>query len=293
MHIADRISILVASDNHYSVLIGALIKSIDTHHKTGEAIDFYIIDDHISGSNKEKIVKTADPARINIRWIEISRLAPYISQLPLDKSSFPTTIYYRIFAPHLIDAAAKKLIYLDVDTIVRTDISNLWNVNLASHALAAVQDIGKTVTSRWGGIPNYTELGLSPDTKYFNSGVLLIDVDKWRKQHISTSIIDVLVKYREHVVLPDQYGLNVVFANNWLELAPAWNWSAAADHDDPHLVHFLHIKPIFKSCYSNERWKKEFFDHLNQTPWKNFRPISEYKRKLRLGYNRAKKLLRL
>src|SRR5690606_37884052 len=258
MHIADRISILVASDNHYSVLIGALIKSIDTHHKTGEAIDFYIIDDHISGSNKDKIVKTADPARINIRWIEISRLAPYISQLPLDKSSFPTKIYYRIFAPHLIDAAAKKLIYLDVDTIVRTDISNLWNVNLASHAVAAVQDIGKTVTRRWGGIPNYTELGLSPDTKYSNSGVLLIHVDKWRKQHISPAIVDVPVKYRGHAVLPEQYGLLVVFAHSGVGLAPAWNWSAAVDHDHPHLVDRLRMMPSFEACYSNERWKKEF-----------------------------------
>lgn|SRR5690606_30730473 len=290
---SERISLLVASDNHYAILIGALLKSIIAHHKTREPIDFYIIDDHITPLNKRKIQQIADPRRVRVRWINVHRLTPYISQLPLDRSGFPKTIYFRIFAPHLIDTDVKKLIYLDVDTLVRTDISNLWNINLDPYVIGAVQDIGKTVTSRWGGIPNYQELGLTSDTKYFNSGVLLIDTEKWRRQQISNLIIEALIKHHEHVVLPDQYGLNVVFANNWLELPPEWNWSAAADHENPYLIHFLHIKPIFKSCYSKEQWKTEFFDYLNQTPWENFKPISEYKRKLRLSYNRAKKLLRL
>ena len=44
----NNISVIVASDNHYAILIAALLKSIEVNHKTSEHIDFYIIDDNIS-----------------------------------------------------------------------------------------------------------------------------------------------------------------------------------------------------------------------------------------------------
>src|SRR5690606_35750352 len=119
--------------------------------------------------------------------------------------------------------------------------------------------------------------------------VLLINTNKWRQQSYTTRVIDALIRFKEHVVLPDQYGLNVVFANNWYMLDPRWNWSASGKGGQPYLVHFLHIKPIFKSCYSNEQWKQEFFHYLNQTPWKGFKPVSEWKRRFRLLSNVIKK----
>ncbi|MGV3762444.1 glycosyltransferase family 8 protein [Parapedobacter sp.] len=288
----QTISIIVASNNHYAILIAALLKSIDTNHKRSEPIDFYIIDDNITAANKQKLNQTVDPNRISLIWINQKSIVPNGLVLPPDSSSFPETIYYRIFAPYVVNQSVDKLIYIDVDTIVRVDIAELWDTDLGKHIVGAVQDIGKTVTSRWGGIPNYEQLGLSSDTPYFNSGVLVIDTKKWREQSISSQVIDVLIKYKQHVVLPDQYGLNVVFANKWHMLDSRWNWSASAEHEHPYLLHFLHIKPIFSSCYSKERWKKEFFSYLNQTPWKGFKPINEYRRKLQLALNIAKKYFR-
>lgn len=289
----ETISIIVASNDHYAVLVGALLRSIDENHKTGEHIDFYIIDDHISSANKNKLNQVADPNRISLKWIDSAAAVPKNMKLPSDSSSFPKTIYYRIFAPYLVDRNVGKLIYIDVDTIVRTDISLLWQVDLEDYTIAAVQDIGKTVKSPWGGIPNYAELGLPADTLYFNSGLLVMNTEKWRGEAITSQVIDVLINNRKHVVLPDQYGLNVVFANNWKALDQGWNWSAySARHQNPNIIHFLHIKPIFKSCYAKEHWKNEFYRYLNETPWKGFRPINEYKRRMRLLINKSKKFLR-
>ncbi|WP_262247668.1 glycosyltransferase family 8 protein [Parapedobacter soli] len=291
--ISDQtISLIVASNNHYAILIAALLKSIDINHKTTELIDFYIIDDNISTINKQKLRQTVDPTRISLIWIDRNNIIPPGLTLPPDSSSFPPTIYYRIFAPYIVNQEIDRLIYIDVDTIVRTDISELWGIDLGEYTIGAVQDIGKTVTSPWGGIPNYQELGLSSDTPYFNSGVLVIDTKRWREQSISSRVIDALIKYKEYVILPDQYGLNVVFANAWHMVDPRWNWSASAEHENPYLLHFLHIKPIFRSCYSKERWKNEFFDYLNQTPFRGFKPISEYRRKLQLALNISKKYFR-
>jgi lipopolysaccharide biosynthesis glycosyltransferase len=91
------------------------------------------------------------------------------------------------------------------------------------------------------------------------------------------------------VRMADQYGLNVAFANKWLMLDPKWNWFAHQDNEQPYIVHFLDIKPIFKSYNSQEVYKDEFFRYLAMTPWKNFKPISGSKRKLRKITNKIKK----
>lgn len=286
----NNISIVVASDNHYAILIAALLKSIDVNHKTSEHIDFHIIDDGIAPKFKSMLETMVDPFRISIKWFKSDTIIPPDIIIPVDGSAFPRTVYMRIFSPYVIDQNADKLIYLDVDTIVQHDISKLWNISLGDYTLGAVEDIGKTVDCEWAGIPNYKELGLEPKTKYFNSGMLMINVKKWRAEDISKQVILTLIKFKENLSLPDQYGLNVVLAKKWLELDPKWNWYAINKTENPFLIHFLSIKPIFKSYNSQEVYKEEFFKYLSTTPWKNFKQISGNQRNIRKITNKIKKV---
>jgi len=286
----NNISIVVASDNHYAILIAALLKSIDVNHKTSEHIDFHIIDDGIAPKFKSMLETMVDPFRISIKWFKSDTIIPPDIIIPVDGSAFPRTVYMRIFSPYVIGQNADKLIYLDVDTIVQHDISKLWNISLGDYTLGAVEDIGKTVDCEWAGIPNYKELGLEPKTKYFNSGVLMINVKKWRAEDISKQVILTLIKFKEHLSLPDQYGLNVVLAKKWLELDPKWNWYAINKTENTFLIHFLSIKPIFKSYNSQEVYKEEFFKYLSITPWKNFKQISGNQRNIRKITNKIKKI---
>jgi len=286
----NNISIVVASDNHYAILIAALLKSIDVNHKTSEHIDFHIIDDGIAPKFKSLLETMVDPFRISIKWFKSDTIIPPDIIIPVDGSAFPRTVYMRIFSPYVIDQNADKLIYLDVDTIVQHDISKLWNISLGDYTLGAVEDIGKTVDCEWAGIPNYKELGLEPKTKYFNSGMLMINVKKWRAEDISKQVILTLIKFKENLSLPDQYGLNVVLAKKWLELDPKWNWYAINKTENPFLIHFLSIKPIFKSYNSQEVYKEEFFKYLSITPWKNFKQISGNQRNIRKITNKIKKV---
>jgi lipopolysaccharide biosynthesis glycosyltransferase len=291
MKVSSKISIVVASDNFFAVMIAALLKSIDVNHTSGEHIDFYIIDDGISAKSKKQLETIADPSRITMRWFKSKEIIPKGIHIPMDNSSFPVTVFLRLFIPYMIDQDADKVIYLDVDTIVQDDISNLWNIDLGDYTVGAVQDYSKTVDCKWAGIPNYKQLGLNGDTKYFNSGVLLINPKKWRKENITSEVISVLGKYRQYVVMPDQYGLNVVFANKWLELDPRWNWFANLENDCPSLVHFVEIKPIFSTYKFLEVHRLEFFRYLSMTPWKNFKPISGNRRLLKKLITKIKKAL--
>lgn len=285
----ENISIVVASDNHYAVLIAALLKSIELNHHTEEHIDFYIIDDGISKINRAKINQCADAKVITVKWFNSQDMIPEGVTIPVDSSAFPLTTYLRLFAPYTLPKEVTRMLYLDVDTIVNKDISILWNSDLDSCTMGAVLDVGKTVDCPWGGIPNYKELGLLPTAKYFNAGIMLIDVVKWRDEEVTMKVIDALRIYKEHVVLVDQYGLNVVFANRWKELDPRWNWFATFDHEDPFLIHFLDIKPIFKSYNSQQKFADQFFKYLKLTPFKDFKKKSGYSRVFRKIYNKISK----
>ncbi|MBR2648608.1 MAG: glycosyltransferase family 8 protein [Sediminibacterium sp.] len=285
----DKITIVVASDNHYAILIAALLKSIEINHKTPEHIDFYIINDGIAESSIRKINTIPDPSKITLKWRKRDDIVPKEIVIPADTSAFPITAYMRLFAPYVVDETLDKYIYLDVDTIVQDDISLLWNTDLGDYTIAAVQDVGKTFDCAWGGVPNYAELGYTADTTYFNSGVQVVNPKKWRAQNITKQAIEVLVKYQQHVKLADQYAFNVVFANKWLQLDPLWNWFAFQEDVQPKLIHFLDIKPIFKSYHSQPIYKEIFFEYLDMTPWRGYKPKGNYRRLIQKVINKVKK----
>ena len=289
MNIDDRITIVVVSDNHYVIMLAALIKSIEINHITNEVIDFYIIEDKITTSNKSKIFNSIKSNSINIFWIKMVDAIPSNSKLPLDTSTFPLNVYVRLFIPYFIPQNIIKVIYMDVDMVVNEDISKLWYTDLKDFFIAGVLDRSEVVSSKWGGIENFKELGLSFDTKYYNSGLLLMRCDKWRDAEITVKVIDCVEKNINFTRFPDQYGLNVVFANEWLDLDKKWNCYSISNEENPYIIHFIGRKPIYKSYNYNEEYKKLFFKYISLTDWKGFIPISETRRLLKKIINISRK----
>lgn len=277
----NHITIVAATDNFYAILLAALIKSIEVNHVSGELIHFYIIDDGISEKNIQMITGSANPAMFKLHWQKTKDVVPKDVKIPTDKSAFPITTYMRLFAPYIIPADTKKMLYLDVDMIVMKDISELWNTDLQGHLFAAAQDLCEIVGSDWGGIPNYKELGIDPASKYFNAGLLLVDPIQWRAQDISNKVITAINVNMDSVNFADQYGLNVVLHGQWLELDRRWNTFSILNVEDPFLIHFLDIKPIFKSYNTNKTYYDAFYKYLRLTPYKSFKPVSDYKRLFR------------
>jgi lipopolysaccharide biosynthesis glycosyltransferase len=275
---SNPITIFTVCDNHFSVLLAALIKSIDHNHTSGEHINFYIIGDKLSAINKENLAKCANTKKVSFFWFEINDIIKDKSKLPLDGSSFPLIVYIRLFFPLFIPAEVEKVIYLDVDMIVRKDISALWEIDLGDKIIGGVPDRSEIVSCSWGGIANYKELGIAPETKYFNSGLLLLNRTKWIEANITEKILDCISKNTKYAGFPDQYGLNVVFANQWLELDSRWNSYSMLEKDDPFLIHFIGIKPIYTSYKYVAKYKDEFYSYLKLTPWSQYKPIGNYVR---------------
>ncbi|RXK81807.1 glycosyltransferase family 8 protein [Filimonas effusa] len=285
----DKIYLVVATDNFYAILLAALLKSIEENHHTPEHIELYIIDDGVSPANKQRIEAQSDRSKTTLHWFKSNEVVPADVKMPLDSSSFPLTSYMRLFSPYMMPPEAEKLIYLDVDMIAQEDISKLWQVSLDGHIFAAVRDIAEIVSCPWGGVPNWKELGMDPDTGYFNAGLMIMDTKRWKEERIGEQVIQIIHDNIKHVNLVDQYGLNIVLANRWLELDRRWNVFAVKNVPDPFIIHYLDIKPIFKSYNSTPAYQEIFYKYLRLTAWKNHKPVSDYRRLARKAYNKTKK----
>jgi lipopolysaccharide biosynthesis glycosyltransferase len=288
---SEPIIIAAACDNHYIALLAALVKSIEINHQTGEKLIFYVIDDRISSANKTRLRQSSDQSMSEIRWVEAARIKPRGVSIPFDTSSYPSTIHLRMFIPYFVPRDLEKVIYLDVDMIVKDDISKLWKTNLEGLPVAAVTDsLIKNFGNTWGGIRNYEELGFSPDTPYFNTGMMVMNTKKWRDDDLTNKIFRCIADNQKWVKYPDQYGLNVVMAGQWKPVDQLWNWFAKKYNAEAALVHFIGRKPIFKSYSHNEQFRQEFAYYLEQTQWRGFRPVGEPARYLKKLGNVAAKV---
>ena len=276
------LNIVVASDNHYIILLAALIKSIEANIITDQKINIYIIEDNISEASKKKLHQSVNQKIISLIWKRVNEVVPEGTKLQLGRDSHPLNIYTRLFIPYFMPEEVEKVLYLDVDMIVQKDISILFENDLSNYALAAVLDPRIiTFDNSWSGVLNCKELELTGATRYFNTGLLLMNPRKWRDQNVTEKIIDCINNNKRFANCPDQYGLNVVLANQWLELDPLWNHFCTIEHPAPYLIHFIQRKPIYKSYDNSHEFRRVFYYYLDQTKWKNFRPIDESKHYIR------------
>jgi len=290
MHNIEPIVIVVACDNHYMPLLAGLMKSIEVNHKTEEHIHFFILDDGITRSNKSKLTGSVSADVFTIHWLAMEQVIPEGMNIPYDNSSYPLIIHMRMFIPYFIPVEYEKVIYMDVDMIVNDDISKLWSTDLKEFTIAAVIDVRIKEFGNSHAVENYRQLGFDARTRYFNTGLLLMNTRKWRENDYTPKVFSCIDENRKFANYPDQYGLNVVFANNWQELDVKWSWSAEEWNPDASLIHFIWRKPIYKTYMFDKRYQEMFFKYLSLTKWRGFVPISEFKRLIKKGLNKILKL---
>lgn len=216
-----------------------------------------------------------------IKWI----VAPVdlIDDLKLDKPYLSAMAYARVLLPYLIPGDVSKVLYLDSDLVVRDDLAELWDTDLGDKALFAVRDRIASVSAP-RGLANYRELGIPHDAKYFNSGLLLVSLARWRERKISERIFSYLRTNRAIIKMEDQEGLNAVLFDDWGELPFRWNWQIpwrlhrsgkkkmewVPDESTKSIIHFTTAeKPWLPACDVEE--KQYFFWYLDRTEWAGWR----------------------
>ena len=118
--------------------------------------------------------------------------------------------------PRLLSGGIGKLLYLDGDTLVQEDLCELYNTDLSSKYAAVVKDI---ISERNPGHMRFLKY---KNKFYFNSGMMLLNLTKMRKDDIVRKLVDYRLNGINHFM--DQDALNVVFRENVIYVSPRYNF---------------------------------------------------------------------
>lgn len=125
--------------------------------------------------------------------------------------------YYRLVVPEIINPEVERFLYLDADIIIQRNLKELFEIDLNGHVIAATHDI-VAVRDKY-----YEHHDIPEKYKYFNSGVLLVDVEKWKENNATKTIREYLINNIKRCVFHDQDGLNGVLHTKRYVLPPEWN----------------------------------------------------------------------
>ncbi len=181
-------------------------------------------------------------AHLGIRFCRVTT-GDAFDGLRLDPGRTPA-VYLRLALPDAFRAEYRRLLYLDADIFVQGgDLSALMGLDLKGFGLGAVRDNIQWRTP--GRRPEqFRRLGL-PTAKYFNAGMLLIDVEDYLDADIMARCVELGRQHREIMIRHDQNLLNAVLQGGWAELHPTWNWLYTRDTaffeamEDANIVHFI------------------------------------------------------
>lgn len=117
---------------------------------------------------------------------------------------FSRITYARLYMPKIIKEYAARYIYLDADTMCIAPLDRLWATDLQGKPMGAVSERESAVDYRAGFL--HLKNG-----KYFNDGVMLVDIPTWEQEHITEQAFSYQCEPRERFLGQSQDVLNLVF----------------------------------------------------------------------------------
>ena len=195
--------------------VAAGICSVCENNTDFENITFYIISKEITDENKEKLTKLVKKYNRKIEIIELGDIKKYID-FEFDTTGWNSIVLARLVIDKLLPETIDKILYLDGDTIVRGNLSELWNTDISEYILAA--SIEPTVDRE-----RKKQLGLEK-LPYYNAGILLINLKKWREEKAGKIILDYYKANDGKLFANDQDAINGSLAGKIYTLLPKYNF---------------------------------------------------------------------
>ncbi len=218
----EHIQIVVAADKHYFVPLYVMLFSLLENRKSAHPIVISLISKDFIPSQKDRLndlVRAYPHASFSYLQLEKSAFSHLDQQMP----ALSEVTYFRLMIPELLGPEVKKVIYLDSDMLVLDDIAQLWEIELSGKACGGVPEHYTFMPNTDSRKAHFMKLGLPSDATYCNGGVLVMNLEVWRKENLGQACINFLKDFPERVTFDDQCALNYVLRGKWYYLPIRWN----------------------------------------------------------------------
>lgn len=228
----NNVPVILACDNNYAPYGAITINSIIQNASEEKNYDIILLHTDISEENQKKILYLAkNKNNISIRILDVSSKIDEIKKDLFVHNFYSIATYFRILIPTICQKY-DKVIYLDTDVVTCEDIANLYQINIGDNLLGATPDIsaicqsnlGKKMPDRNLTYQDYFAkiLGVSDINKYFQAGVLIINVNQCKKEDIYTQFMN-KIKEIKNPFYVDQDILNSICYGKVTYITPMWN----------------------------------------------------------------------
>lgn len=268
-------------DSNYVKHCGVMLTSLFENNKAYK-FNIHIVESNLSQDNKKVLTSIVEKYGnlVSFYKMDIGLIDGF--EIKATHNRLSLAAYFRCFLSLILPVTINRVIYFDCDIIIKGDISPFWSIEMEDTiAVAAVEDMGCQESHR------YEILKYPMHYSYFNSGVLLVNLEFWRKNNIPQRCIDFYHKYPERIIFNDQDLLNCILYKNKKLVSIYWNvqdafyrnpkhitneWKEKYEHvlKNPIVLHYTNRKPW--DYDSQHPLKEEYFKYLDMTPWKGYRP---------------------
>ncbi|MDO4409863.1 MAG: glycosyltransferase family 8 protein [Akkermansia sp.] len=214
----NEFAVVLASDNRGILPLSVTVYSLLDTAGPNTRYKVYILSDAIQEQEKQQIQKLVSPFDCRLEFIEITNILkehnfPYTEQ-------WPVPAWGRIFIPDLLKNESGNILYIDIDILICRDLTELFQTDMTGMAVGAVFENFSKPGSHFN-----ERLDIPMDCiGYFNSGVLLMNVDFFREHGLVEKILEYAVSHRDKLTCPDQDALNGTLCRWTKALHPRWNW---------------------------------------------------------------------
>lgn len=277
--------VLYTCDNNYVWLMGISTISMFENNKEMRDLNIYLLGENISDENKRILTDIADKYNRKIIVIDVPKL-----DIPdaLVSARWPLSAFTRLYAGELLPKDLNKVLYLDCDTIIEGNFSELETWDVSDRVFWGIKDcIGKEYKRN---------IGIGSGGIYVNAGVLLINLSKLRRISIKDKLSKYMAKYQKYINYADQDVLNGAFRKVIGVLPPKFNlMTIAATHSyeeirklrrptnyyskeeieeakkHPAIIHYTTNMRMIRPWFSNTKHPRagEFRKYMRISPWKD------------------------
>ena len=263
----EVIPIFFAIDDGYMPFLAVALESLIENSSKKYYYSIKVLYTKISEENKKKINKYKRE-NVNIEFVDLNYYIEKVKDKLYTRDYYTNTTYFRLFIANLYPQY-NKAIYLDSDIVVLGDIAELYNQDMGDNLIAAApDDVIQTIKV----FQEYAEkvVGVADYRNYFNAGILLMNLDEFRKFDFQNKFL-YLLETIKFTVAQDQDYLNRLCKGKVKIIDKAWDTmpigNETLEEKDVKIVHYnLADKPWH---YDNIKYKEYFWKYAKKTEYYN------------------------
>lgn len=205
-----RMNIATAFNSKYARYAYVMLTSLLENQLPETEVNVYILYSEVTEENRNCIEQLTESYGGSVHWIFVSN--------EVFPDNCPTSIfwtleaYYRLLLSDLLPEDVDRILYLDVDIIVNQSLEEIYNTDFECKLLCACKDIYPLDSDKGSFFGDKRDIlfreQLKQDFTYFNSGVILFDMNRMRKEYCLKQYLELGDKLKFDVIAPDQDLLN-------------------------------------------------------------------------------------